>query len=107
MLYISFGIILLYFILNSRINERLDLLFGAPTVNIVSKVGYCSYSIYIIHFLVNFTADKIYENLDIPYNQYIDFFMAGSFSIIIGMMMTYFIEDYFLGIRNRYFPNRA
>lgn len=107
LLYISFGIILLYFILNSRINERLDILFGAPVVNIVSKIGYCSYSIYIIHILVNFTTYKIYESLDLPYNHYVDFFMAGSLSIIIGMMMTYVIEDYFLGVRNKYFPNRA
>ena len=107
LLYISFGIILIYFILSPRINDRLNYLFGAPIVTVVSKIGYCSYSIYIIHILINFTTYKVYDSLDISYNHYIDFFIAGSLSIGIGMMMTYIIEDYFLGVRNKYFPNRA
>jgi len=107
MLYISFGIILLYFVLHSRINDRLNFLFGRPTVDVLSKIGYCSYSIYVIHTLINFASYNVYSSLNITYNHYVDFFAATISAILIGMFMTYIVEDYFLKVRNTYFPNRA
>lgn len=106
-LYISFGIILVYFILNSRINERLNSLFSAPIVNIVSKIGYCSYSIYIIHSLVDYySSKKMYIKYNLHYNPYFVFFATTVISILLGMVMTYIIEDYFLAIRNKHVPGR-
>ncbi|WP_293890959.1 acyltransferase [Flavobacterium sp.] len=105
-LYISFGITLIYFILNTGINKRLDSLFSAPIVNVVSKIGYCSYSIYIIHSLINDYTKKMYVAYNLPYNNYFDFFATSAISISLGMLMTYIIEDYFLRIRNNYVPTR-
>lgn len=52
LLYIAFGIFLLHFLLTDNINRQLNRLFSAPIVNFVSKIGYCSYSIYVIHTFV-------------------------------------------------------
>lgn len=107
LLYISFGIILLFFILDFRINERLNYLFSTPIVNIISQVGYCSYAIYIIHSFVIYCSDRLYVNYNVPYNHYIDFLGTIILSILAGAIMTYTIERYFLRIRDNYFPARG
>lgn len=107
LLYISFGIILLFFILDFRINERLNHLFSAPVVNLISKVGYCSYAIYIIHSFVNYCSDRLYISYDVPYNHYVDFLVTLILSILAGAIITYTIESSFLRIRDKYFPSRS
>ncbi|MCC5936939.1 MAG: acyltransferase [Lunatimonas sp.] len=107
LLYVSFGIILIYFITTPRVNEHINRIFGSVTVDLISKIGYCSYSIYVIHTLANYLSYEVYSNLNIAYNHYIDFLLATSASVICGMLMTYYVEDYFLKIRNRYFPSRV
>jgi len=102
LLYISFGILLLYFILTPGINEILNKQFSAPIVNIVSKIGFCSYSIYVIHTFVNNSVS--FERIN---NQYVIFIVTSIISISLGILMTYFVENYFLRIRNKYVPNRA
>ena len=107
LLYISFGILLLYFILEPDINHQLNRAFSSPIVNLVSEVGYCSYSIYIIHSFVNDRFNEIIVNWNLHSNHYFSFFLTSTFSIGIGIFMTYKIEKYFLSLRDRFFPNRA
>jgi peptidoglycan/LPS O-acetylase OafA/YrhL len=107
LLYISFGILLMYFILSQNINNRLNYLFGYRVVNLISKIGYCSYSIYIIHVFINTTFERILEEHDIYCNSYIAFFATSAMNILAGMVMTYKIEAYFLSLRNKYFPSRV
>jgi peptidoglycan/LPS O-acetylase OafA/YrhL len=60
MLYISFGIILLYFLLQHNINAIIDKLFSKKIVNVISKIGYCSYSIYITHLTQKTISKNIF-----------------------------------------------
>lgn len=103
-LYLSFGIILLMFLLIKNINTILDKILTSQIVDFVSKVGYCSYAIYIIHTLVIKICRYLYVR---DFNHYIFFLMASSFSIIVGILITYSVEKYFLKLRNKYFPNRV
>lgn len=102
-LYISFGIILIIFLLKRNINNILNKIFTLKIVNIVSKIGYCSYSIYIIHTFVIKFCYYIFNN---GLNHYLFFITASSISIIGGMLMTYIIENYFLRLRDKYYPSR-
>lgn len=103
LLYISFGIVLTSFLLVERTNQLLDQFLSRPFVNVISKIGFASYSIYIIHTLVNSYFHKIFHT-----NNHDLFFAVTSFSsILIGWLMTHFIEKYFLGIRDRYYPART
>jgi peptidoglycan/LPS O-acetylase OafA/YrhL len=107
LLYISFGILLLYFILEPQINRYLNRIFSAAVVNVVSKIGYCSYSIYIIHTLVNMVAKRVIAIYHLYNNPYLNFCITSILSIAIGMFMTHRIETYFLRLRNKYYPARA
>ena len=40
LVYISFGIIIIYFVLNPKINQILNKLFTRPVVDIISKIGF-------------------------------------------------------------------
>ncbi|MEZ0539747.1 acyltransferase family protein [Fibrella arboris] len=106
LLYVAFGIILVYFITCKDINRRLDSLFSAPVVNLISKIGFCSYSIYIVHPFINILfIDYLMKYMHL--NQYVLFVVTSAVSLSLGMLMTNTLEDYFLGIRNKYYPNRS
>lgn len=107
LLYVSFGIVLMYFLLVPTINQKLNSVLGSVTVNIVSKIGYCSYSIYIIHSLINKVFNKLIESHHFPENHYLVFLTTSFLSVVIGMVMTYKIEDFFLKIRNKYVASRV
>lgn len=103
MLYVSFGIILIYFLLQKNINNILDRFFTKWGVDLISKIGYCSYSIYIIHILVF----KIFaEFLNFGINYYLDVILQLLVCISLGMVMTYKVEMYFLSLRDKYYPRR-
>ena len=106
LLYISFGTLLIYFIITPNINAVLDTLFNKRVVNIVSKIGYCSYSIYIIHTFVN-NYSLLFVPHNLTTNLYFKFFFTSSLSILVGMAMTYYIESYFLKVRDKLVPSRT
>lgn len=106
LLYISFGIILIVFLFKKNINETLNNLFSEKIVNLISKIGYCSYSIYIIHTFILMCCSTIVLYLNCNVNKYLFFIIVSILSIITGMFMTYNVEKYFLRIRNKYYPSR-
>lgn len=107
MLYISFSIILIYFLLQENINQVLNKMFTSKIVNFVSKIGFSSYSIYIIHTFVNYIFNLINTILlKSAINHFILFFTTSLISIFAGIFMTMYIEKYFLKIRDRKYPSR-
>ena len=106
-LYISFGILLTIFLLTEEINQKLNKIFSRRIMNLVSKIGYCSYSIYIIHSLIILFQNKFIARYHYYDNVYVNFIVVATLSITIGIVMTYTIEKYFLELRNRYFPSKA
>lgn len=102
MLYIAFGIILIHFLVSPNINQQLNTIFSKRTVDFVSKIGYCSYSIYVIHTFVIYCESFLRIE-----NKFLGFTLVFVGSIVAGFVMTYTIEDYFLKIRNKLFPNRV
>jgi peptidoglycan/LPS O-acetylase OafA/YrhL len=103
-LYISFGILLSIFLLKSNINNILNNIFTTNVVSIVSNIGYCSYSIYIIHSFIISICTYLLTNY---FNQYLFFFIVSTISILVGMLMTHIIEKYFLTIRDKHYPSRV
>ncbi|MDB5272943.1 MAG: Peptidoglycan/LPS O-acetylase OafA/YrhL, contains acyltransferase and SGNH-hydrolase domain [Chitinophagaceae bacterium] len=109
--YISFSIILIHVLLTPAINDQLNTLFGKCVVTFLSKVGVYSYAIYIIHTFVNHVMDQlplyvIQEYLKID-AKYIVFPLSIALSVFCGKWMTEFVEQFFLGIRDRYYPSRS
>ena len=102
MLYISFGILLIHFLLDKNVNNQINTLFSTRIVDFVSKIGFCSYSIYVIHsFVINCVAFLQIKN------HFISFAIVFLVSITAGFIMTYRIEKFFLNYRDKYFPSRA
>jgi peptidoglycan/LPS O-acetylase OafA/YrhL len=106
LLYISFGLILILFISNNNIDKKLTTVFSDHLVNIISKIGFCSYSIYLIHMAVNiFFTDFVSSYLTI--NKYILFALTSIISINLGFLLTAYFENYFLSVRNKFYVSRA
>jgi peptidoglycan/LPS O-acetylase OafA/YrhL len=109
-LYISFGIILLYILLTKNINELLNKYLSKIVVDCISKIGFCSYSIYIIHGLVIAIIPILIKStleITILNNKYLIFLIKFISSVLIGVFITYRIEKYFLLARDKYFPSRV
>ncbi|MBP4137832.1 acyltransferase family protein [Flavobacterium geliluteum] len=106
-LYISFAILLVHFLLDKDINKKLNRVFSRQLVDIISKIGFSSYSIYIIHSFINFLFNLInnfvLNNLLGPM---ISFFITSIMSVLVGLFMTFKIEKFFLNYREKYFSNR-
>jgi peptidoglycan/LPS O-acetylase OafA/YrhL len=102
LVYIAFGIVLTSFLLTNNINQRLNSVFTATFVNIISEIGVCSYAIYTIHTMVNSCIDLFHSR-----NQYFNFFSSSIISILLGMLITYSFERYFLRLRDKYYPARV
>ena len=106
-LYISFGIVLIYFLTEDEINNKLNRFFSAYLVNIICVIGYSSYSIYIIHTFVNYIFLWLKDGIiGIQINQILVFILSSTISILLGMLMTNYIEKYFLKIRDKFYPSR-
>jgi peptidoglycan/LPS O-acetylase OafA/YrhL len=105
LLYTSFGILLTYFLLTPHINQKLNRVFTAAVVNLVSKIGYCSYSIYIIHTFIDKTVKEIISSYDLYNNIYLNFLLTAVLNVVIGIFMTYKIEKFFLKIRDKHYPS--
>lgn len=102
LLYISFGIVLTAFLVAPNINKSLNSIFTKPVVNAISKVGVCSYSVYLIHtFIIN-----LCERWQLPAGYL--FNLTGFLgSIAAGIVITYAIEKNILRYRDRRFPMRG
>jgi peptidoglycan/LPS O-acetylase OafA/YrhL len=100
-IYLSFGILLIHFLIDKNINNQLDNLFSIKLVNFISKIGVCSYSIYIIHTLVIFAVKFLPIN-----NKIITFILVFVISIYTGFLITSKVENYFLDLRDKYYPKR-
>jgi peptidoglycan/LPS O-acetylase OafA/YrhL len=100
MLYLAFGQVLVIFLMNPQINTQLDRWLGRRVVHWVSQIGFCSYSIYLIHMFVNI----IFAKWGILTSPALLFVATSLCSIGLGYLLTYRIELYFLQIRDRYFP---
>jgi len=107
-LYLSFAIILVYFLLKQDITTRLSNIFSRRIVQLVSKIGYCSYAIYLLHLAVNYvfkTITRLY--FDFQINPILSFSITSFVSISLGIIMTYTLESYFLKLRDKRFPSRS
>ena len=100
LVYLSFGMLLIYFLSVQEINKKLNGLFSRVAVNAISKIGVWSYSIYIVHWLVIETLNKI------EMDQYVRFAIAYLVSIVLGAYVSLTIESFFLRLRDRYFPTQ-
>lgn len=107
LLYISFAILLLAFLFTRNINSKLDAFFSKPLVDGISKIGFCSYAIYIIHWLVNYTIHFINGYFQLHGSHYLIYALTTTLSFTIGILMTYQIESPLLRFRDKYVPNRA
>lgn len=107
LIFIAFSLVLIYFIMNKEINSQLDKVFSRPVVNIVSRVGFYSYAIYIIHILVIKVLDAVSYKILLLKNPYLFVFLVFTVSILSGWIITDLIEKFFLDIRDKYYPKRT
>lgn len=106
-LYVAFGILIAHFLTDVNINTQLDTFLSKPMTDGISKIGFSSYSIYIIHGFVNWMFALINTYiLNSCINQTFTFVVTSILSVLSGMFMTLYIENYFLKMRNKYYPSR-
>ncbi|MBF6652535.1 hypothetical protein C3B47_06455 [Flavobacterium columnare] len=101
MVYIAFGVLLCYVLLIPNINEILDRVLSKFLVDLIAKIGFCSYSIYVIHTFVIFWIHQFKIE-----NHYINFIFVVFCSCFLGYFMTHYIEKYFLKVREYYFKSK-
>jgi peptidoglycan/LPS O-acetylase OafA/YrhL len=97
--YSAYALVLVYFLMDKKVNVRLDRLFSKRVVNIVSKIGVYSYSIYVFHYLVNIIVRSFYQGAFVSY-------ICIPLDLIVGVLVSLYVENYFLRLRDKHFPSR-
>ena len=114
-LYISFSTILISFLLNDKINQILNSVLTRTVVDFISRIGFCSYSIYLIHIYFDIMWSRFIQGEHLFYMPGHDLYINPSFNFVVtsvlsigtGMIMTYSVEQYFLKIRDKHYPSRS
>jgi peptidoglycan/LPS O-acetylase OafA/YrhL len=107
MIYMAFGLLLIYFLLEGEINKKINFLLSEKIVNIIAKIGFSSYSIYLIHGLIGIIISVIFNYIfKIQVHFILLFLLNAVSSVITGVFITNYIEKYFLKVRDKYYPNR-
>lgn len=104
--FIAFTLLIGIFLMDDKINPFLDKVFTKRIVDLMTKVGFSSYAIYIIHTFVNMSVLKLQRMLGLGQNDFLYFLITSIISITLGILITRYGEGYFLQIRNRYFPSK-
>jgi peptidoglycan/LPS O-acetylase OafA/YrhL len=101
LLYVSFAMLLAYFLFVKEMNLKLNKTFTRSVVTAISKIGVASYPIYIFHMLVIDGVNHVYLSSTI-----VNFLLSFSLSIAVGIGISMSVESYFLKLRDKYFPSR-
>lgn len=101
LLWAGFSLILVYFIQNKNIENILDKMFNRIVVSLISRIGYYSYSIYLAHTFINSFFKKYF--LD---HKFMNFLVCNTVSIIVGVLISKYLEYYFLSLRDKWYPAR-
>lgn len=104
LLYLSFSFLLVSFLLIKNINEKLNRFFTTQVVDLISKIGFCSYSIYIVHWFVDLAATHIDNRYGLELSNYSKFAASSFVSIGLGILITSTVESWFLRIRDKFYP---
>lgn len=106
--FIAFSLLLMLFLMDNQMDKKLVTVFTGPVVNAVSKIGFASYAIYIVHVAANTFMRYVFAYaLKIHPSHALSFFSSATISVFAGIAITKYLEKYFLSVRDRYFPSRV
>lgn len=108
LLYLGFGIIMSEMLISKNTISKLNRVLGKRIVDIISKIGFYSYSIYLWHMIVLIYLFIIVQNVitfKIP--NYILFLAYFFLSIFIAIGTSKLIEQRFLVYRDKKYPSRT
>jgi peptidoglycan/LPS O-acetylase OafA/YrhL len=107
-LYLGFGSILGVMMSVKDINKSLNRIMGKYPVDVISRIGFYSYSIYLWHmFVIKYFIGGLEKLSPWPLSIWITFSFYLITSILFAMGMSKLVELKFLKIRDQHFPSRA
>lgn len=106
LIYLGFGIVLSLFIVDEKINDKLDKTFSSVVSNYIAMIGYYSYSIYLFHMFVKRYLFGVLHSMGYQLHFRIEFILFAIISIYTGIFLSKIIEFPMLNIREKYFSKR-
>lgn len=106
LLYLCFSSILLIFLFTENMESVLNKFIPNRVNRLIYKIGYCSYSIYVIHMLINSIIYSVFVKLNIEEYRILNTGSSILLSILAGMLLTYKVENFFLNLRDKIYPSK-
>jgi peptidoglycan/LPS O-acetylase OafA/YrhL len=103
---ISFGLILILWLNNKDFTKSAGKIIGNTGFNIITKIGFYSYSIYLWHLMIKSIMYNLLWLQGNTLNGYIVFVLYIVLTIGFGILLGKTIEIPFLKLRDRYFPKK-
>ena len=104
LLYLGFGLILAIFLIEPKTNFYLNKYLGKFITNMVARVGFYSYGIYLFHMFVKRYGLGFMHDLGFNFNYRIEFVIYFIVSILFGVILSLILEKPFLALREKIVP---
>ena len=104
LLYLGFGLIFVVLLIEPKTNFYLDKYLGKFITDMVAKVGFYSYGIYLFHMFVRRYGLSWMHDLGFNFNYRIEFAIYFILSILFGVILSLVIEKPFLVLRDKIVP---
>ncbi len=104
-LYIAFGLLLALILTTENAENKICRVVTKPLFEAIRKIGFYSYSIYIIHLAIAMLVKSLEYEVDLNTPLYFIIYFCGS--ILAGILLSKLIELPFLDLRDKYFPKRT
>jgi peptidoglycan/LPS O-acetylase OafA/YrhL len=113
MLWVAFSCLLLVFLFEKNIGEKISKTVGKPIYVLFTRIGFYSYGIYLFHlYVVRYLVGEGYAKAQYESGQWAFWQVGASFatyfilSILVGILLSRLIEIPALKLRERWFPKR-
>ena len=103
LLYVGFGILVMQFVLDNGILQKVKRIISKKAVLLIVKIGFYSYSIYLFHMFFAVFLLKYLPILNIQIDYRVSFIFFLILSVSFGISASKIIESPVLKIRNKYF----
>ncbi len=105
-IYLAFGTLLCLVLLNEKIKNIFENKINEYVAIFICTIGTYSYAIYLTHTnIVSTYIDRFTRRMLHMHTQNITYFVCYfTFAIIVGALLTNYVEKPFLKIRDKYFP---
>lgn len=105
--YSAVVIVLLNFLFRENFYDNFSKTISEPVAKLISKIGVYSFPSYIFHIMVNNLYYNITKENSFFQQNLVAYICTSTISLTLGYIISIYIDEYFIKLRDKYYPSRS